>query len=118
MIVQGKVWGRTYALFNQNNVEVHYIEAAKGGYCSIHKHATKYNKFIVIKGKLSVSVWHGSMEDITILNAGEEITVPPGLLHKFYAQENTDALEIYWTELRAEDIERTTVGGFDAEIEV
>ena len=36
--IQGKIWGKTQALFNKNNVQIHRIETKKGGYCSKHKH--------------------------------------------------------------------------------
>ncbi len=111
MKVQGKVWGKTFALFNKNNVEVHYITTLKGGYCSKHLHATKYNKFIVFDGELKITVWKGDQEDITILTAGEECTVAPGDLHMFECLEDCQALEVYWTELNANDIERFSAGG-------
>lgn len=111
MKVQGKVWGHTYALFNKNNVEVHYLTAKKGGYCSEHWHTKKYNKFIVIEGELKITVWNDGVEDVTLLAEGEELTVKPGLRHKFEALENSAALEIYWVELEEDDIIRETVGG-------
>jgi hypothetical protein len=37
--------------------------------------------------------------------------VPAGEVHKFIAHQQTEALEIYWTELRHSDIIRENVGG-------
>lgn len=111
MKVQGKVWGKTYDLFNQNNVEVHYIHAKKGGYCSKHMHETKYNKFIVFDGELKITIWKNGLEDITTLSAGEECTVKPGDYHMFECMKDAQALEIYWVELKADDIVRTNNGG-------
>lgn len=115
MQVQGKVWGTSYPLFNKNNVEVCGISIRKGGYCSKHLHQTKYNKFIVNKGRLKITIWkdYGKeiLEDITILREGMEHTVPPGEYHMFEALEDTEALEIYWVELETHDIKRLNHGG-------
>ncbi len=116
MKVQGKVWGKTYDLFNKNNVEVHSIVVSQGGYCSKHMHKTKYNKFIVLEGELRITVWHNDMEDVTLVGAGEECTVAPGLNHMFEATEFTSALEIYWVELKADDIIRLNQGGMRNEL--
>lgn len=117
MITHGKVWGKTRSLFSGNNVEVHQIFAMKGGYCSKHKHKTKYNKFIVLTGKLMITIWSGDNKDMTVLTAGQECSVPPGYFHRFEALEDTHALEVYWAELKNEDIEREDVGGINKHLE-
>lgn len=115
MIIQGKVWGCTSPIFNTNNVEAHYIEINKGGYCSNHKHQHKYNKFIILDGELQVTIskdyGNGVLQDITILGKGQEITVNPGEYHQFEALQDTQALEFYWVELNPTDIVRLTHGG-------
>lgn len=115
MQVQGKVWGNSYPLFNKNNVEICAISIKKGGYCSKHLHQAKYNKFIVNKGKLKISTWkeyaNETLEDVTILREGMEHTVNPGEFHMFEALEDTEALEIYWVELKDNDIQRLNHGG-------
>jgi len=108
----GKVWGETASLFCQNNIEIHYINANKGGYCSKHHHVHKYNKFVVLKGKLLVRIWKDyGLVDETVLNAHHSCEVPPGSVHQFEALEDTEALEIYWTEIAPSDIIRENVGG-------
>lgn len=108
----GKVWGKTEALFARNNVEVHRIEVEKGGYCSKHKHANKWNMFFVESGELEVIVWKGGeVHDSTILQAGDNTAVPPGEFHQFKAVTDVIAYEMYWVELNANDIVRETVGG-------
>lgn len=115
MKVQGKVWGASYPLFNKNNVEISAISIKKGGFCSKHLHTTKYNMFVVNKGKLKITIWkdYGSevLQDVTILGDGMETTVSPGDYHMFEALEDTEALEIYWVELDANDIKRVNHGG-------
>lgn len=115
MEVQGKVWGTTSTVFKKNNVEAHYIKINKGGFCSRHLHRFKNNRFVVLSGLLSVSVWkdYGSAElvDETILGSNHELTVRPGEYHKFEALEDTIALEFYYVELDSDDIERAEQGG-------
>lgn len=112
----GKFWGTTEALFEKNNVEIHRIEIKAGGFCSEHRHASKANAFFVESGTLDVLVWESELDgpkaaDVTTLTEGQMMTVPPGKWHKFAAQSDVVAYEIYWVELNADDIERRTIGG-------
>lgn len=115
MKIQGKVWGSTSPVFNKNNVEIHFCAIKVGGYCSKHFHRTKYNRFVVLEGKLKVTIWKeysgGNLEDVTYLTAGDECTVNPGDYHKFEAILPTTLLEIYWVELDKNDIIRFDQGG-------
>jgi len=113
MNIQGKVWGSTSELFNKNNVEIHRIEANKGGYCSVHKHEHKYNLFFVENGKLLVKVWKNdyNLMDETVVSSKEMTIVKPGEFHQFEALEDTIAYEIYWVELNSSDILRKNSGG-------
>lgn len=110
---QGKNWGYTTDVFMSQNVEVHVIEAVKGGYCSIHEHK-KVNIFHMISGKLKVKVWMDKkLIDETIIKAGETSAVYPGFEHQFEALEETVCLEIYHIFLEPGDINRRkgSVGG-------
>lgn len=115
MIIQGKVWGQTSPVFNKNNVEIHFMKIKKGGFCSKHLHRFKFNRFIVLEGKLKVTIWkdygNAILDDVSILEGSHECTVPPGYYHKFEALEETRAIEIYWVELSEDDIERSDHGG-------
>lgn len=115
MIIQSKAWGNTKPLFLKNNVEIHHLHIDKGGYCSVHRHASKFNQFIVLKGKLKVTIRKNYLtdiiEDVTILEQNMETTVSPGEFHTFEALEDTECLEIYWVQLNPNDIERITYGG-------
>ena len=109
---QGKFWGTTRCFFENSSSEVHYIEADKGGYCSRHYHQDKWNRFIVLDGKLKVTIYKEKSEDVTILTDGMFSDVPPGVEHRFEALKNTKALEVYWTnDLDPGDIVRKDTGG-------
>jgi len=110
---QGKNWGYTTDVFVSQNVEVHVIEIAKGGYCSIHDHK-KVNIFHVISGKLKVKIWMDKkLIDETVIKAGETTAVYAGFEHQFEGLEKTVCLEIYHIFLEPGDINRRkgSVGG-------
>ena len=114
-IVRGKIWGNTRTLFCKSNVEIARIEVSSGGYCSKHIHEHKYNLFFIETGELEVTIYRHDagtiIEDITVLKRGDSTYVEPGVFHKFKANTNTVAYEIYWVELDNNDIVRENVGG-------
>ena len=117
MDIQGKIWGQTTPLFCKNNVEIHRIEGVSGGFCSFHCHKYKFNRFFVESGRLQITIQKdygsGVLDDITVLNPGQQTTVSPGQYHKFEVLEDCVAYEIYWVELDPNDIERLTIGGMN-----
>ena len=109
----GKVWGSTSPIETNGVFEFHRIEIKSGGYCSKHKHKHKHNGFFVESGKLEIHVWKKNYElvDITVLNAGDYTSVPPGEFHMFKCIEDTVCFELYWAKFDHDDIERENVGG-------
>lgn len=109
-MIQSKIWGDTSSIEANSSLEFHRIEIKQGGVCSKHIHQSKWNGFFVESGKLCVRVWKDTVIDETILSAGQYTKVKPGQYHQFEALENTVAFEIYWAELKHEDIQRETIG--------
>ena len=110
-----KVWGNTRCLVRGHGFEVHYLQIKAGGYCSRHKHRSKWNQFFVISGFLRVRFFYqdGTEYHRYTLSAGGILCVPPGMLHRFEAVEPTEAIESYWTNpVDPNDIERLDEGGF------
>ena len=114
-MTQGKVWGKTQLIFTRNNVSVHRVQVAAGGFCSKHRHLAKYNLFFVESGRLRVTIYEDSRID-TDVGPGETTEVPPGRLHRFEALTDCIAYEIYWTILDENDIERHESGGTKNEL--
>ncbi len=113
---QGKAWGETTMIFNDQRVSMHYLDIKKGGYCSEHKHTNKTNLFYVIEGELMIRFWRkGDHTDDTILRAGESMNIPTHIWHQFIGLTDCRCIEIYETGLWTADIERRTVGGSDYE---
>jgi len=109
----GKVWGQTFEVFCKNNVEIHRIEIKNGGYCSKHKHASKFNAFYVESGSMEIHKYKNeyALVDVTLLGKGDYTVCPPNEYHLFKAVEDTIAFEIYWVEISKEDIVRENHGG-------
>jgi mannose-6-phosphate isomerase-like protein (cupin superfamily) len=113
-MITGKVWGESELIKASSMFELHRISVYCGGYCSKHKHETKWNGFLVESGELEITVWQPSgLIDITILTAGQYTDVPPGVFHRFAATEQTVAFELYWAEMTANDIIREGHGGLN-----
>ena len=77
-----------------------------------HKHQSKINAFYVEEGELEIHRWKDyDLVDVTVLYNEDVAIVPAGEYHMFKARKDTKALEIYWSELSLNDIERKVVGG-------
>ena len=110
--IEGNIWCRTEPLLQSAAIEIHRIKVDLGGYCSQHKHQSKINAFYVITGELEIKRWKDyGLCDSTHLFSGDMSIVPAGEMHMFMAHQETEALEIYWTELNHNDIQRENVGG-------
>ena len=110
---QGKIWGSTELIaLVPGVVELHRIEANKGGVCSKHAHQSKTNGFYVESGRMLIREWQRDYDlvDETILEPGDFCTVPPGVFHQFEVLEDCIAFELYYSELLGADIVRETVG--------
>lgn len=109
----GKVWGSTELIaLVPGVVELHRIEAHKGGVCSKHAHQSKTNGFYVESGKLLIRVWQKAYDlcDETVLEAGDYMSVSPGIQHQFEVIEDCVAFELYYAQLIGDDIIRESVG--------
>jgi len=110
---QGKVWGKTQLVYADSSTETHVIEGIAGYKCSRHSHKYKWNRFVVLSGKLTVRMFpeSGLIVDETTLGPGQVTDVPPGVYHEFEVKEDLQAIEIYWVTLDAADITRDGFGG-------
>lgn len=119
MVKEGKVWGTTQLITATAQFEWHRIEIKAGGYCSKHRHATKWNGFYLEYGKLLIRVWKSEgIIDTTILLPGQYTAVSPGAYHQFEAVEDCIAFEQYWAEYARDDIDRENTGGMKPQPEL
>ncbi len=110
---QGKIWGKTQLVFAFNSTETHIIEGFAGYKCSQHSHKYKWNRFVVLSGRMLIRVYEANgVVDVTTLDPWQSTDIPPGVVHEFEVLEDTLAIEVYWVTLDAQDIDRHgTIGG-------
>ena len=115
MSKQGKVWGDTTEIFNRSGVHMELLNIDGQSHCSKHLHRAKYNQFTVISGSIVIKEWSNDYDliDRTDLNAGDSCVVKPNVMHQFVNEEDEEAvvLEMYWSQMEIDDIEREDVGG-------
>jgi mannose-6-phosphate isomerase-like protein (cupin superfamily) len=119
-----KPWGATRRVHRCNDFHVDEIDVQPGGYCSVHKHLAKHNRFTVTSGRLLVlaSPHSGHMEraDYYDLREGDVCFIPSGRWHVFAALWGpARAVEVYTKAgnpvCLEGDITRACVGGLCAD---
>ena len=107
-----KGWGYERWIVNKPEYCGKLLYFNKGKRCSWHYHVLKDEVFYLQSGKLLVK--HSNSDNIeqaseTILNAGDNFYVPPGLRHQMIALENSELFE-FSTEHFDEDSYRIIKG--------
>lgn len=96
------------------HTETYEISVKKGSYSSNHIHKDKANLFWVQKGRLFI-ILYGKSPSLIEIPALSAFWVNPGVEHRFFAPEDTTALEVYMTppskKIKWNDIERLDEGG-------
>src|ERR1700680_5053168 len=88
--VEPKGWGREVWLANNELYCGKILEINKGKRCSLHFHKLKTESFFLRVGRLRVTIKASAdAEEIEqfILNQGECMDIPPGLVHQMEALE-------------------------------
>jgi len=97
-----KNWGEVTEIFRNDSCSVSVLHINAGGECSYHFHRSKYNKFYVISGK--ITIWAHGFEKTLLTDAVLEI--PPGTIHYFKALEESVVIETTFVKDDIEDIVR------------
>lgn len=111
--LQGKAWGQTLNIETNAFVSMHRAEIKQGFCCSKHIHRGRTNLFFVESGRIRVRIYQpNGLEDETILAAGDRMSVPYGVKHRFEGIADAVVYELYWPMPMSDvDIERDDVGG-------
>lgn len=110
-----KVWGRTKELVDSPFYSKHELEIEAGGYCSLHFHKHRANRFVVVSGLIEIVEMFGPF--ITRTNLGPENTydVPSLVPHMFIVHKTGAMFEEYYADrnekVRRDDIVRLIEGG-------
>jgi len=102
-----KVWGSREELFKNDNVLVTLLRLNAGTYSSFHNHKSKTDKFTLIRGEVKINTELGE----TILKEGQSLVIDPPLLHQFIVEKDSIMIEISYSTLDLEDINRIYQGG-------
>jgi mannose-6-phosphate isomerase-like protein (cupin superfamily) len=94
--IEPKGWGREVWLANNELYCGKILEINQGKRCSLHFHKLKTESFFLRVGRLRVTIKASpEAEEIEqfILNAGECMDIPPGLVHQMEALEDAELYE-------------------------
>jgi len=111
---QGKFWGRTRCVCDTDLYSQHELELKAGGYCSIHYHESRANRFFIHSGRIAVVTFHAWAIDRKILTSGNALDVRAGVVHQFQVLEDGEMVEEYYPDggpVRNDDIVRLCQGG-------
>tara|TARA_A100001015_G_scaffold181033_1_gene201506 strand:+ start:3571 stop:3915 length:345 start_codon:yes stop_codon:yes gene_type:complete len=94
-----KGWG--YELWIANNEKYcgKILHFNKGKRCSYHYHKLKKETFYIESGQIKVLYGYGKIEDakIKVMNPGDSLEVPIGLIHQIIALEDSKVYEFSTT---------------------
>lgn len=115
---EDKCWGRVRHIFTSSYAAVSELEINEGWMCSKHWHVHRINQFTVLAGAIAIEEWylHSEEPKLSVVRAGETLTVPTLVKHRFSVLETGRMIELYWQAnlehpVDIEDIVRDDVGG-------
>jgi hypothetical protein len=110
-----KCWGKTRELVDSPFYSKHELEIEVGGYCSLHYHEFRANRFIVQSGLVEVIEMFGPIVRKVLLGPDNTYDVASLVPHMFVVRKSGEMLEEYFAdrggEVRRNDITRIVEGG-------
>lgn len=110
-----KVWGRTKELVDSPFYSRHELEVVAGGYCSLHYHRERANRFRVVSGMIEIVEMFGPFVCRRKLGPENTYDVPSLVPHMFIVHKDGILYEEYFPDrggtVRRDDIVRLVEGG-------
>lgn len=110
-----KVWGWTMELVDSPFYSRHALEVEAGGYCSLHFHAQRANRFQMVTGRVEIVELFGPLAVRTMLGPEDTYDVPSLVPHLFIVHEDGTLFEEYYPDrggsVNRDDIVRLVEGG-------
>lgn len=110
-----KVWGRTRELVDSPFYSRHELAVKAGGYCSLHYHEHRANRFIVVDAEIEVIEFLGPHVRRKRLGPQNVYDVPSLVPHLFSVYRDGTVYEEYYADrggtVRRDDIVRLVEGG-------
>lgn len=112
---QDKCWGETRELVDSPLYSKHELKIKVGGYCSLHFHVERANRFIVRTGLVEILEMFGPQVRRTILGPDNTYDVASLVPHMFAVRKDGEMIEEYFADrggtVRRNDITRIVEGG-------
>lgn len=110
-----KIWGRTIEVMSSPFYSKYHLEMVGGGYCSLHYHRQRANRFRVKSGLVEIIEMYGVWVRRTRLGPEATYDVPSLVPHMFVVHRGGTMEEEYYPdrggEVRNDDIIRLVIGG-------
>jgi len=117
-----KCWGKTRELVNSPFYSRHELDVVANGYCSLHYHKHRANRFVVESATIQVIEMFGPSSKKTILGPGATYDVPSLVPHMFVVHRSGTVIEEYFSdrggEINIDDITRIVEGGTVKALEI
>ena len=105
-----KIWGTRQRLLKTQQTEIDLLYLDKNTACSIHKHDSKINRFVLLSGEVRVKTDLGTKK----LIVNESFDVEPPYVHQFIVDEDSVMIELAFVkegQIDDKDIHRQMQGG-------
>lgn len=110
-----KCWGQTRKIISSDFYSKHELMVKAGGYCSLHYHQDRANRFIVKSGSIDVIEFFGPTHRIITLGPDNTYDVPSLVPHLFVVRRDGMVVEEYFSDrggrVVVNDIVRIVEGG-------
>lgn len=118
MEYQTKVWGKTREVTHTKSYSKHELILEENTYCSLHYHKHRANKFIIVKGVVTIIEMYGPQVHKFVLDANSQNIyhdVPSLVPHMFVVNQAGLMIEEYYPDrggkVENDDIIRIVEGG-------
>lgn len=105
-----KAWGWTQRIALATDLQIERLSGRQGRASSLHLHDQRHNLFVVLSGCVRIDFENSPSRH---LKRGQTLLVPAGTPHRMVFVQDSDALEIYYTDgakVDPEDIRRMADG--------
>lgn len=111
-----KAWGKTATLISSLVFSKHKLQVIAGGYCSLHYHHKRSNRFIIDSAQIRIILFRDLRVHKYDLGPGDVFDVPAMVPHLFCVYGSGDFYEEYYPErtasIKTSDIIRLCEGGW------
>jgi hypothetical protein len=117
---ENKDWGRTREVISSPFYSRHELEVLAGGFCSIHYHRERANRFLIMEGVIEIVEFFGPRYARHQLGPDNTYDVPSLVPHMFIVHRTGTMIEEYYPDRGGKviisDIVRLVEGGITEDL--